>query len=1052
MSNTIKNSNKHTRRESQINNSKTKSSSNNKNARNPGNNKIASIFHIVAKCLKVFLLIAVLIIVFYPPYLRGLYFEEEQTIAEIITLICFAVFWIYKLLKKDRVFLKTPIDYASFALMLVYLISVFVSVSLRLAIAEWIKYCMYFAVFFMISELANAFKSKMIVLWTIVFSSSGVSVLGIDGVAGGHITNNLNVLIAKVLRNPGHNIFFDTFTGGRINSTIQYPNALASYLMATFFISIAIMLVSSKLWEKATAAAFGFIILLTSVFTLSRGAFLLLPIIAVLFIFVLPAGSRIKGIVFALSIAIPTAVVSVKFSGYVSNPTGNGKNIWILVLIGAVTSSILVLLLSSVIKWLERINWKVYTGIVIILLFLGVIGTAIALNISIPLELSHSSNQKDSVISVRKSATLKPGAEYKLIFDVNSSMTVDKPNSYTVDISYRNEKDILQERDSKIASLVGKASNGLEKKEIIFKVPSESKIVNIDFTNTFQGTKAIFNNAEIADATTGKTVKKVILKYKYIPDYISSRFEGITATRSGAERSVFYKDGLEIFKDHWFLGAGGGAWALLYFAHQSYLYWTTQAHNYFMQVAIECGVIGFLIFIFLMLSILVMFLSEYRNKWHGLNEERILQGALFTSIVALAMHSAIDFDFSLSAVFLLFWELTALFNSRYKNSSLNETKELKLPFIERLLKKIDQYRAVRSFKIHPVFGLVAALAIVVFPIVFNVSKGYAAKAEDAISVHDNYTAIHYMAKAVEADPFNPVYRLNYAKYLTSGENPSTENMKEADKQAAKADSLAKYDFNFYIGTQRTDILPRITDYYFSTGNIDKGLSVVDRLISLRPFVPEKWQERVGAYYEVAMFYFGRNETEKALSYTDKTLALIKEAKKVNEKNMFPFMFTTSTSEMFERLKYVKDHITSQSKIDVNKIVFYNMPSMDINLDNIPDQWSTNMPSIVKLSYSDSSMDVDITDPAKQAFLFSRVLSLQPGKMYTVEVELVNNSGITSIPFGITGISKENEVLKPDGNVYRADVSVPTDFKANNNTLMLGITGKYKIKGIVVTEK
>jgi len=50
------------------------------------------------------------------------------------------------------------------------------------------------------------------------------------------------------------------------------------------------------------------------------------------------------------------------------------------------------------------------------------------------------------------------------------------------------------------------------------------------------------------------------------------------------------------------------------FAYQSYPYWSTQSHAYFLQVAVETGIIGLIVLIMLLLSIVVQFITEYKYK------------------------------------------------------------------------------------------------------------------------------------------------------------------------------------------------------------------------------------------------------------------------------------------------------------------------------------------------------------------------------------------------------------------------------------------------------
>lgn len=1014
------------------------------------NNKFA-VPEKVLKYLRIVLLIAVLVVVFYPPFLRGLYFEDEQLPTEIFVFAVFIIFWVYKLLKRDKRFLETPIDYASLGFVIVYLASIFVSVSLRLAIAEWLKYCMYFAVFFMLSELVDTYKSKIATLWVIVASGTGVAFIGIDGVAGEHIAKICNGIF-KVL---GLKIeFFETFLAGRIYSTLQYPNTLGAYLAAIFFITLGLMITSSKLWARLIAAAAGFVVLLTFVFTLSRGAFIVMGVAAIILLLILPNGSRVKGILFGLSTLIPVGFVSLKFYGYVQNPAGNARRIWLAVLIGIVITAVLTALAGYAVKWLEKISWKVYLGIISVVLVVIVTCVIVIFTASVPLELSHSATQPDGQISTQKNVILKPGKEYKLIFDVNANDAGNKQNAYSIQIFNNTEKSILFGRDiQQLASMEGKATNGTEQKGISFKVSTESKIINIAFTNTYQGTKAVFDKAKIIDSASGKTVKGLILKYKYLPQFLVSMFDNLQVNNSTVTRSIFYKDGFKIVKDHWLIGAGGGAWSLLYYSYQSYQYWSSQAHNYILQLGIECGVIGWIILMLLAVPILLMFILEYRNKRENDVRERILQSVLFTAIAAMIAHSVIDFDFSLSAVFLLLWELIALFNSRHRSKTNVEIIKYKITFINKVLEKLDALKKVRYLKLYPVVGFVVTAAIIIYPILLTSAKGYAAQAAKVPPTQKGReAAAEYMRKAASTDMFNPEYKLNYANLLKDKPNLTQKEMDMANSYAAEAFKLAKYDYEYYIGKDRVNILPRIIQYYFSVGDIENGLRAADRVVELSPLLPVKWQVKANTYFEIIKYYLQNNNTY-ALKYTDKILAIIDEAKAVNRKNMNPFKFTDETYDMIEKARYVKDSLQNNGVGNINKAVFYSIPDMDINLDNKPDQWSvSNNADYINISSKNGVVKLENISPDKEGYVQSRSLYFQPGKKYRLEVELANNSGIGSIPYSISGISSKVEELKPSGSVLEAEFETPGDFKPNSNILYLGVKGKYEIRNITIVEK
>lgn len=51
---------------------------------------------------------------FFAPFLQGLYFEKDQYPAEIFVFIIFGIFWIYKMVKKSKLTLSNPLEYAAF--------------------------------------------------------------------------------------------------------------------------------------------------------------------------------------------------------------------------------------------------------------------------------------------------------------------------------------------------------------------------------------------------------------------------------------------------------------------------------------------------------------------------------------------------------------------------------------------------------------------------------------------------------------------------------------------------------------------------------------------------------------------------------------------------------------------------------------------------------------------------------------------------------------------------------------------------------------------------
>ena len=147
--------------------------------------------------------------------------------------------------------------------------------------------------------------------------------------------------------------------------------------------------------------------------------------------------------------------------------------------------------------------------------------------------------------------------------------------------------------------------------------------------------------------------------FPFLPDQIAERLKGISFEGGTVkERMVFYKDAFNLYKDsNFLLGSGGGAWQYLYGMYQSYLYFTSQAHSYIMQVLVETGALGFVLWI----AVIVLFFVQAFRARKSANKNILC--AVVCSGAALIIHSFIDFDLSLPAILIVLWCILALLDT-----------------------------------------------------------------------------------------------------------------------------------------------------------------------------------------------------------------------------------------------------------------------------------------------------------------------------------------------------------------------------------------------------
>lgn len=126
-------------------------------------------------------------------------------------------------------------------------------------------------------------------------------------------------------------------------------------------------------------------------------------------------------------------------------------------------------------------------------------------------------------------------------------------------------------------------------------------------------------------------------------------------------RLLYWGASYEIFKDNYLIGAGGNAWQYLYPNYLSLqdLVLTKFTHSYFLQLAIECGVIGLAIFASITFTQIKLFINSFRVYRSGEDNGSIL---LYIASGGLFAHAIIDFDFTYYYILLL-WIVLMLFGS-----------------------------------------------------------------------------------------------------------------------------------------------------------------------------------------------------------------------------------------------------------------------------------------------------------------------------------------------------------------------------------------------------
>ncbi len=1012
---------------SKVNDRKTQSSKRNEvNLDEPALNKSHIIF------LSLITLITIL-----APYFRGLYFDRDQQVFQVLTFLAFTAYMVYKCIFKERILIKTAYEYISIAFVIIYAVALFFSVNKQAAVNELLNYCMIFSLFFIISDTCKSNNSKIVVCWSIVALSVVVCALGIDSYIGGEIVGAVNGIIKKTGLTDLlglEEFFFGLTVGQRINSVFQYPNTLGSFLTASVIITTTILITQKQIIAKIILSIAALIQIVTLILTLSRGAYIVFAIGIIMLLFVLPMHNKIKVFSF-LSVNSVCALLLLYLGDYLSTQK-EYKNIWILLFIFSVVSSLFYLFLDLIINKM-KINIK-RSHVLVITAFIIVIAlTALIFvyNGSEPVLLSNSS---DIGNSFSRSIKLEPGFEYVLQYSVQAGDNTEDSIPYKVRILSTSKKEILANRSTEIVSYNGKKTKGIERDEIRFTVPSESEIIYIAFDNLVKDSKVIINDARIIEPGTEKLVKKIPLKNKYIPDSIINRLANMTKSQSSLTRFAYYKDGLVLFRNNWLFGIGGGGWQYVYSISKSYEYYTKEAHNYFLQSIIETGIFGLIVLLALVIVLVFELIMRILKK-KALNEkETVTESGILVSALCLLIHSAIDFDFSLISILMLFWVLIGLLNSKYRNSYdilyKDESEKTLIKYFDSFRNKVAEFRIL---KVRPIIAILLSIVLIFFPLGSLIAQAIYIKAGDEILQNNKGVIISKVKNAVTLAPFNEQFKIGYVNALLGSGELTEEKFNKVKEEISKIESLGQYNLQ---------TIKELVLCFLRIGEIEKALNYVDRVTYLNPLNPKEWAYKTNIYMQIVSLYLSNDQYEEAQKTADKALEIPEQVQKINRENLKPFVLDKETIYRIERLKYIRDNIGTSELNKVNDLVFLQM-DVDVNNDKIPDQWGIEAAPGNSIKIDNGSISVKMQKD-RAYYIMSRELSISSGYTYRIQVQFSDKILDDQIYFSLDGV-KGRHMLVQNGNLYEGVISIPSDASIESSRLRLWMKGNYKVKALKI---
>lgn len=402
--------------------------------------------------------------------------------------------------------------------------------------------------------------------------------------------------------------------------------------------------------------------------------------------------------------------------------------------------------------------------------------------------------------SLARSAYI-PGGDYVLSLDI--SQISSEPADLHVRVTSQDETDLKVHTDDLLAEQ-GFGTEGAENQTISlgFTVPEDSEIVMINF-NSASGLR--INEATYEGAKNGS----LKLDYKLLPGFMANRIQNLGANENAIQRTVFFSDGMKLFKMSPVFGRGLGGFENGVMAVQNFFYETKYAHNHYVQMLCDCGIIGLIVFVAMGVIAAVAVVCARRK-----GDELALYAvpALGAGLVQMYGQAFSDAVWSSGAYQILALSMLTLVGVFLKEKKLAPADE--------------EAAEMAAFKAKAVFtGFMAATLLLTMMFTFTI--GYNAATRSKMT--SGSVTIDALAKAADSDKYE--YADYYISYLNSEvANPGLASAELCEKYA---DKILALDSNSAYRSA--------AEFYLNKHNDEKAFAALDRGASYVRSSGATWQ-------------------------------------------------------------------------------------------------------------------------------------------------------------------------------------------------------------------
>ncbi len=418
--------------------------------------------------------------------------------------------------------------------------------------------------------------------------------------------------------------------------------------------------------------------------------------------------------------------------------------------------------------------------------------------------------------TLRRAEYPAPG-EYTLEVAGRSGGDVELgPDSFQVTIESQNQQDTMMHTSTVLYR--GNAQGAA------FTVPEDSMVVYFNFSSK-GGEERTLERVSY----TGPESKSLKLEYKLLPGFIANRLQGLFANQNAIQRTVFFADGMKLFRRSPVIGLGIGAFENAILGVQSFFYETKYAHNHYVEALVTTGVVGLVLFVGMLLTLALALVKNLRRG----SEAHPLAPALLAALVFMAAHASVEIVFS-----FCFYLPMAL--GVFGLICLCVGQELPLPGGE---------------KAGTALAGTACVLLTVFAVLLYLNMSMA----KTISERNYRDPFQALDKAAKLDRFEwTTYTLSYV-YAVKG-------MEESDPGSTDPAILARADEHaLRLAEVNSNTIPRhLAEYYFVTDRPEQAVEMLEKYIDYTMADSRTWQQAftmLQTYYDVDPA-IAREETAK----------------------------------------------------------------------------------------------------------------------------------------------------------------------------------------------